>query len=479
MDLLNLLKNIEYKLLQGENAEITGISMDTREIQPGDLFVCIKGFNHDSHDYIKDAVKKGAAAIIAEKPCTADGIPVVLVESSRKALAYIAVNFYNDPAASFNLIGVTGTNGKTSVTYMIEAILKEAGRLPGVIGTLKARAGFDINVPFKTSTTPDTPELIKILSKMRDLNATDVCMEVSSHALALYKVDGLKFKIGIFTNLTQDHLDFHHTMENYFNAKKRLFTLCETGVINLDDKASQRIIEESPCKILTYGMGVNCGIRAFNIAYDTNGISFDTIINEETIRFKIPMPVKFAVSNALAAIAAAVLLNIPLEKIRLGLSNLNIPGRFQSIPNTKGFEVVVDYAHSPDALENILKSARDFTKGNIITVFGCGGDRDKAKRKIMGEIAGNFSDLCIITSDNPRSEDPMEIIYEIEKGVKNTNCEYKKFEDRKTAIYEAVNRAKSGDMVIIAGKGHEDYQELKNGKIHFDDAETARQALSG
>jgi len=473
------LANVEHNFLYGGDAEITGLSIDSREVAPGDLFFCIKGLTHDSHLFAVDAVKRGAAAVVAERPCDVFGVPVVLVGSSRKALGRMASNFYGDPASGMNLIGVTGTNGKTSVTYYLESILNAAGRKPGVVGTMKARAlGGEIDVKYKTSTTPDTPELMKILAAMRGAGATDVCMEVTSHSLALYKVDGLRFKAGVFTNLTQDHLDFHGTMEDYKAAKKRLFALCETGVTNADDAAAKEMTDGAGCGVLTYGIYSDCDIRAADIEYDAYGARFTAALYGEELRFYVSAPVKFAVYNALAAIAAAVVLDIPAGHISDGLKNFSgVPGRFQRVPNDAGVTVVVDYAHTPDGLKNVLGSARELCGGRLICVFGCGGDRDKSKRREMGRIAGELSDHVFVTSDNPRSEEPMDIIKEIEKGVLETGRPYEIYEDRKAAIYAAVARAKRGDTVVVAGKGHEEYQEFKNRTVRFVDAEVAADAL--
>ena len=479
MDLKTLLKNVEYGYIREGNAEITGISIDSREVRPGDLFFCIAGLHNDSHLFLNDVLKRGAAAIIAERLCEADGgAPVAIVRSSREALSRIAVDFYGDPSASFNLIGVTGTNGKTSVTYLLEAILNEAGRRPGVIGTLNARVnGAETGVSFKTSTTPDTPELLKILEIMRSSGATDVCMEVSSHSLALNKVDGLKFKIGIFTNLTQDHLDFHHTMEEYKRAKKRLFSLCGTGIINRDDETAGEFIEGAGCGVLTYGTRGGCDIKAYDIEHGTGGVKFSADIYGAETRFELNVPMRFTVYNALAAIGAAVVLKIPADRMRSGLKNFTgVPGRAQSVPNDLGVGIIVDYAHTPDALYNVLRSARELCAGKLITVFGCGGDKDRSKRPVMGRIAGELSDRSIITSDNPRSEEPMDIIAEIERGMIEAGGFYEIYEDRRAAIYAAVSSAKRGDTVVIAGKGHEEYQEFKDRTIRFADAEVAAAA---
>ena len=481
MYLKTLLNHVEYEWLKGHDVDITGISIDTRTLNPGDLFFCIVGeTTYDSHLFIDEAAAKGASAVVLERPCEVNhDIPVISVKSSRIALSTIAVNFYGDPSAHMNLIGVTGTNGKTSVTYYLESILQSAGRSPGVIGSSNARInGVAADIAYKTPTTPDTPELLRILDRMHGSGVSDVCMEVTSHALALHKVDGLKFKAGIFTNLTQDHLDFHKTMDRYLCAKKRLFEFCKTGIINADDMAAAEIIGSAPCGVITYGINSRSDIQAYDILYGNGGVSFSVDLNGSSQRFNINVPGKFSVYNALAAISAAAALSVPAEYIIEGLGAMTgVPGRFQSLPNTAGISVIIDYAHTPDALANIIRSAREFTAGRIITVFGCGGDRDKTKRALMGRIAGSLSDLCYVTTDNPRSEDPDDIIAEIERGITETDCVYRSIADRNTAINASVADAIPNDTVIIAGKGSEEYQEFNGRTIRFSDAQTAADAL--
>ena len=402
-----LVSAVPHTTVTGGDCPVTGLSADTRSVRPGDMMFCIKGLNYDAHGHIGEALNRGAAAFVTERPCAFGiGAPAVLVDSARRALSLIAEKFYNNPSDSMHFIGVTGTNGKTSVTYFIEAILREAGYTTGVIGTLKAAVnGEDMGVKFTTSTTPDTLELYGVIRQMREQNVNGVAMEVSSHSLALYKTDGIKFKTGVFTNLTRDHLDFHHTMGEYLNAKKRLFTLCETGVINKDDGAYGELISNIDCKIITYGINEDCDIRAGGIDYNENGVSFTAKIYGENILFEIPVYGRFNVYNALAAIGAAVSVNVPAGKIREGLRGLKgIPGRFQTVPNDKNVNVLVDYAHTPDGLSNVLRTAREMSKGRLIAVFGCGGDRDRQKRPMMGKAAGSIADCCVVTSDNPRSE---------------------------------------------------------------------------
>lgn len=484
MYLSEFLNDMDFNIIQGEDQYIESITIDSRKAEEGSLFICIKGITSDGHDYIEKAVENGAKAIICDKQSEQypDGLTVVLVKDSREALNYIAGNFYGNPQESLVIIGVTGTNGKTSTTYFLETILKIDGRKCGVIGTSGVTAdGTPLDVSYATSTTPDTIELYAIFAEMKKRGITHILMEVSSHALELKKVDGIKFEAGIFTNLTQDHLDFHKTFENYAKAKAKLFKMSRWGIINADDGSYEKIIVNSTCENVTYSIDKYSEYRAYNIKYSQSGSSFDLRIFGDEFSFILNIPGKFSIYNALAAIVTCINLGVSVRTIIYGISNIqNVAGRIQPIPNTKGFNVFVDYAHTPDGLDNIIKAVKSFTEGRVITLFGCGGDRDTAKRPIMGRIAGELSDICIITSDNPRSEDPDAIIEHIEKGIMETGCEYIKRADRRAAIFKAVKIAKQGDSVIIAGKGHEDYQEFENKRrIHFDDATVAKEALEG
>ena len=379
------------------------------------------------------------------------------------------------------LVGVTGTNGKTSTTYFLEEILKEQHKRVGVIGTVEIREnGEKLNYKLATSTTPDTVELNEILCDMKNRGAEAIAMEVSSHGLELYKVDGIEFDVGVFTNLTQDHLDLHGTMENYLRAKSRLFRMCKKGVLNVDDSYFERMKDRARCEILTYGIEGDCDVKAENIEYMMDSVKFDVKYQGKSYSVKLMIPGKFSVYNALASIGAALCVGIPMENIVKALENIKgVPGRIQNVAKGKDFNVFVDYAHTPDGVLNIISSVREFTKGRVITVFGCGGDRDRKKRPIMGEISAKLSDYSIITSDNPRSEEPMDIIREVEAGVKPITDKYEILESRRDAIFRAIELAEPGDSVIIAGKGHEDYEIFKDKTIHFDDAEVAAEALKG
>ncbi len=483
MILKDLIKNLKYtRLIGNENVQIDGLTIDSRKVGKNTMYCAIKGFNVDGHKFIKNAIDSGASLILCEDIENIeknDNIAILQVENTRKALATIAKNFYNNPTENINLIGVTGTNGKTSTTYFLEQVMIEHKKTVGVIGTIETREnGKKIDFEFATSTTPDTIELNELFKTMANDKIENIVMEVSSHALELYKVEGLKFNIGIFTNLTQDHLDMHKSMENYLKAKSKLFNMCNIGVINIDDEYADELIKNSTCEIFTYSIEKESDLQAININYFMDKVTFDVKINDKLESFVLNIPGRFSVYNALGVIGASIMQNIPIDVIKEGIKNIKgVPGRIQTVPNNKGFNVIVDYAHTPDGLDNIIKAVREFTKGRVITIFGCGGDRDRKKRSIMGEISARLSDYTIITSDNPRSEVPEAIIDEIETGVLPITSNYEKITSRKEAIYKGVRMAKENDSVIIAGKGHENYEIFADRTIHFDDTEVAFEAL--
>ena len=483
MILKDLIKNLKYITLTGnENVQIDSLTIDSRKVGKNTMYCAIKGFNVDGHKFIKNAIDSGASLILCEDIENIeknDNIAILQVENTRKALAIIAKNFYNNPTENINLIGVTGTNGKTSTTYFLEQVMIEHKKTVGVIGTIETREnGKKIDFEFATSTTPDTIELNELFKTMANDKIENIVMEVSSHALELYKVEGLKFNIGIFTNLTQDHLDMHKSMENYLKAKSKLFNMCNIGIINIDDEYADELIKNATCKIFTYSIEKESDLQAININYFMDKVTFDVKINDKLESFVLNIPGRFSVYNALGVIGASIMQNIPIDVIKEGIKNIKgVPGRIQTVPNNKGFNVIVDYAHTPDGLDNIIKAVREFTKGRVITIFGCGGDRDRKKRSIMGEISARLSDYTIITSDNPRSEVPEAIIDEIETGVLPITSNYEKITSRKEAIYKGVRMAKENDSVIIAGKGHENYEIFADRTIHFDDTEVAFEAL--
>ena len=479
MKLDKLMEGIKYQVLQGElDKEIVKFEYDSRKIKPNNLFVCITGFQTDGHKYAKQAVEDGAIAIICER--MPEGIPkdvtVLQVENARAALALAAANFYDHPSEKMNIIGVTGTNGKTTTTYLIRSILTRIGHKVGVIGTIENRIG-DKVIP-TGRTTPESLELQELFDEMHYEKVDDVVMEVSSHALDLHRVDGCHFHIGIFTNLTQDHLDYHKTMENYKKAKGILFQRCDQSVINMDDEAGAYMCQISKGPVLTYGIDNKADLQAENIHISAHGVQYTLDYQQKQYQVTLNIPGKFSIYNSLSAIGACLLMHVPMEDIIEGLKeNQGVPGRFQTVASENGLHAIVDYAHTPDGLENILNTAHEFVTGKIITVFGCGGDRDKTKRPIMGEIAGNLSDFCVITSDNPRTENPDAILDDIEVGMLRTTCPYIKIVDRREAIDYAVKMASSGDVVVVAGKGHENYQIFANETIHFDDVEVVKEVF--
>ena len=482
MKLFELLKGVEHSLIQGSDTDIKRIVIDSRKVEAGDVFICIEGLRADGHDFIDSASASGASAVILSKNAALPAdITAVKVVNTRAAMSIMAGNLYGWPGKKYPLIGITGTNGKTSSTYFLESVLKEAGQNPGLIGTVATRVGERaVETKFATSTTPDPVELQQIFAEMLDMGADSVVMEVTSHALEFRKMEGLNFAVSVFTNLTQDHLDLHGTMENYARAKARLFEMSGISVINTDDKYGSFMAGYASGEVITYSVNKPGDLQAVNVECTSKAVSFDLDIAGDLLHFVIPIPGRFTVYNALGVIAAALALKVPVKTIQNALSKLKgVPGRIQSIPNDKGIGVYVDYSHTPDSLENILTSVREFTSGKVIAVFGCGGDRDRDKRPIMGEIAAGLSDFSVITSDNPRTEDPDLIINEIEKGFKAKACAYIKIADRREAIFHAVKMAMPGDSVVIAGKGHENYQIFAGETIHFDDAKEAAEALKG
>jgi len=478
-------QEINKEVVTNYDLEVTGIEQDSRKVRPGNIFVAIKGFNVDGHNFIKDVLPKNPALIVAqEHRPELENESYLLVKDSRRVLSLLARAFYGAPTTKVGVIGVTGTNGKTTVTHLIVSLLEKLGFQTGLIGTVYNRIAEKI-LPV-TNTTPDALTLQRLFAEMKALGVSYAAMEVSSHALVQQRVLGIDFKTGVFTNLTQDHLDFHETMENYFNAKKLLFETLKTqkagpGVINFDDPYGQRILKEVNHPFITYGLNAKAMLTAHDIKLSNNGTTFILRYQEKDYPVNLKLLGLFNVYNTLASIGALLALGFSIEEIVLHLPSLTpVPGRFELINEGQNFAVIVDYAHTPDGLENILKSSRAITPGKLISVFGCGGDRDRTKRPKMGKISANLADLTIITSDNPRTESPAAIIEEIEKGVLEVeNSIYLKEVDRKKAIIKALSMAKPGDTVVIAGKGHEDYQIIGTTKYPFDDREIARKILRG
>lgn len=485
-DLQKIAAELGAELTGDGTALATDVTHDSRQARDGVLFVAIKGLTTDGHRFVDDVVRRGAPGIISEFDPPADfGGNWLKVADARAALAKAASVINGDPSHELELVGITGTNGKTTTTYLCFALAGATGEKPAMLTTVEYRIGERSEPAVRT--TPEASDTNRFLREAVDAGCKVAVMETSSQAIDLHRCDWLRFKVAIFTNLTQDHLDYHLTMENYFDAKERLFDgrLGEkpgSSVINVDDEWGAKLAEKLRAagdRVLTFAQNSPADLTADNIEVSLiKGTSFTLNTPQGRREITSPLVGKPHVYNMLAATAAALELGYGLDVVVKGLSTcVGAPGRFERVPHDRDFAVVVDYAHSDDALLNTLKTARDLTPGRIITVFGCGGDRDKTKRKPMGRVAGENSDLVIVTSDNPRTEDPIKIIDQIEEGLKETNCPYEVVSDRRDAIYKAIFEAKAGDVVIIAGKGHENYQIVGNDKFHFDDREEASDAL--
>ncbi len=486
MKLDELIEYLDYKdLINFKNIDITGISYNSKTTKKGDIFVCLVGEHTDGHEFAQDAIEAGAAALLVERKVEGTKIPQVVVASTRHKIADIADRFYSSPSKGINLIGITGTNGKTTVTHLIQKIFEENNEKCALIGTLGYKLSSNGEYRDAKHTTPQAPELQATLRMIKDVEKIDnVVMEVSSHALEQNRVGGCRFNGAVFTNLTQDHLDYHITMDNYFKAKALLFEHLTEGdfaVINADDEYGDRFISVVPegVRVLTYGVRQQSDVMARNINFSLNGAEFTLVANAKEHKVNLHMNGMFSVYNVLAAVTAALAIGIDIETAIKALQNVKgVAGRFEVV--VKKPLVIVDYAHTPDGLENVLKSAREITPedGKLICLFGCGGDRDATKRPKMGAIAEKFADKIVITSDNPRSEDPQTIITDIIAGLKSVNTESVIVEpDRGTAIGLLKSIANNNDVVVIAGKGHEDYQILKDKTIHFDDREEARKVF--
>ena len=449
--------------------EIGEVRYDSRAVEKGDLFVAIRGYATDGHRYIEKALAQGAAAIVCEEAPA--GAPAVVVENSRRALAEIAANRFGHPADSMVMLGVTGTNGKTTTTYLIKHILEQAGHTVGLIGTNQNLIGSEAIETERT--TPESYELQALFARMRDAGCTHVIMEVSSHSLVLDRVHGIRFAVGTFTNLTQDHLDFHKTMEEYRRAKARLFAVSDRGVINLDDPAADAMLADALCPCLTFSCEKDAAdLTARNIGLHADGVSFLANTRGELARVRLAIPGHFSVENALAALGIALQLDMPLADAAKALATATgVKGRVEVVPTDTDYTVLIDYAHSPDGVENVLRAVRGFAKGRVVALFGCGGDRDRTKRPKMGAIAAALSDFCIVTSDNPRTEEPQAIIDDILEGMKDTKTPTRVIVDRPEAIRWALAHARNEDIIVLMGKGHETYQEVNHVKHHMDERE--------
>jgi len=481
MHLLELMKGTDTVFNGTQNPDILGIAQNSRRVIPGGLFVAIKGYQQDGQQYISAALEKGAVAIVVEtipqniEELMDKGIAVIQTHDARLMIAQLARTFYGKPDQALKVIGITGTNGKTSLTYILEAILNEQTQDCGVIGTIAIRYG-DVSLP-SNGTTPEAVDIMTHFSQMLQSGIKHVAIEVSSHALALHRVHGLDFEVGIFTNLTQDHLDFHETMAAYFDAKKQLFQQVKgLSLINIDDDYGLMLYQElknlnKPVK--SYGFSAEADFMIGDFEMDSLGSSFSVTHEGERQSFEVGIPGRFNAYNFAVAIATARYLGISVEILKRVLPKVRVPGRLERVELSSPAALYVDFAHSPDALLKVLRAVREFTKGRVICVFGCGGDRDRGKRPLMGEIAEREADLVIVTSDNPRTEDPLMIIQGIISGMRHPEKVMISI-DRREAIKEALTCARPGDCILIAGKGHEDYQIIGTEKSHFDDREVAR-----
>ena len=478
MELKKILIGLEGLKVRGDlNKEIKGIEKNSKEVKEGYLFIAIKGFAVDGHQFIENAIENGATAIMIEEGCNVKGIKIpeevtiIMAPNTREGLAISASNFYGNPSAKLKLIGVTGTKGKTTTTYMIKEILEKAGKKVGLIGTI---ATYINGKKIKDSdrTTPESLELQQLFSQMVEAGVEVVVMEVSSQSLKLHRVDGCKFDIVLFTNFSEDHIspNEHPNMEDYFQSKLKLFHMCKTGIVNVDDLHGAKIPKLFPeSNITTYGIDNFANVLAKDITITNAYVDFKVKITDRNERVKTGIPGRFSVYNSLAAICVAQKFGISPEIIKEALLEVRVPGRSELVNNKEELTIMIDYAHSPESLQNILQAAKSYTRGRVISVFGCGGDRDSGKRPIMGEISGKIADYTIITSDNPRTEEPKKIVDQIEEGIKKTKGKYEVIVDRTEAIEKAIKMANKKDIIILAGKGHEPYQEINGVKYPFDE----------
>ncbi|MCX7843585.1 MAG: UDP-N-acetylmuramoyl-L-alanyl-D-glutamate--2,6-diaminopimelate ligase [Clostridia bacterium] len=479
MLLKELINGLSFVKTRGSlDVEIEGIAYDSRNVRQGFIFVCIEGFSTDGHEYIPMAIENGAKALLVQKDIEApDGITVIKVNNTRYAIAYISDIFFGHPSRKLALTGVTGTKGKTTTTFMIKSILEAANQKVGLIGTLGTRIG-DLALASER-TTPEAYDLQSVFAQMAEKDVKSVVMEVSSQGLELHRVSCVDFDTGIFTNLSQDHISprEHSSMEEYFNAKLKLFKMCRTGIINKDHPYGREVIKKASCKIYTYGIEQDADIKADNIVLKQDSVEFDVNTPWGVSRISVGVPGKFSIYNALAAIGAAGVMGVPLAAAAEGLKKISVPGRAEVIYSDERITVITDYAHTPDSLENILTTFKNSSEGRVVCVFGCGGDRDRNKRPLMGEVSGRIADFTIITSDNPRTEEPMAIIKDIEEGIKKLKAEYLTIEDRRQAIKYSIENAQPKDVIILAGKGHETYQIFKDKTVHFDEREVVREII--
>lgn len=473
MKLSEIMKGIDI-IGSYSDTDVLDVTQDSRLVKQGSLFVCVKGNTFDGHSVAQEMIEKGAAAVVTERDLGLD--KQVMVSDTRAVFSSVCANFFGNPADKLKLIGLTGTNGKTTTTFLIKQILENTGKKVGLIGTVQNMIGQEI-FPAKY-TTPDPYELQGLFRKMVNAGCEYCVMEVSSQALAQGRVNGLRFYIGAFTNLTQDHLDYHKTWDNYFRSKRVLFENSEIAVTNADDENGLKIVENLPCKTVTYAVNTNnADYCAKNVRFRSNGVEYE-LVSDFIGRVTCPIPGRFSVYNSLCAAAVSLSIGIDYKDVISAISKSNgVKGRIEVVPTDTDYTVIIDYAHSPDGLENIITSLREIADNRVVTVFGCGGDRDKTKRPKMGRIAAELSDFCVVTSDNPRSENPTEIIKDILEGMKDISTPYTVVENRKEAIKWAMDNAQKDDIILLAGKGHETYQILPTGTIHFDEREVIAEIL--
>lgn len=482
MKLSRLLRDVNGGDLCGKpEREITGICSDSRRVGQGSLFVAIPGFQSDGHQYIRQAMEQGACAVVAQHApdCPVpEGVTLILVDDARRALAQLAAEWYDHPERQLRLVGVTGTNGKTTTTWLIRHILEQRGHKCGLIGTNGSIVDGSLRPAERT--TPEAPELYGLLREMADAGCEYAAMEVSSHSLVLERVHGLHFAAAAFTNLTQDHLDFHKDMEHYFQAKALLFQRCDTAVLNLDDDWGLRLAERVSCPRLTYSAKrLEADLIAKNIRLLPDQVQAVLVRDNDIARMRLNIPGMFSVYNGLTAIGCCLALGLTLEESAQALQSAQgICGRAEIVPTGRDFTVMIDYSHTPDSMENILRTVRGYARGRVVGLFGAGGDRDHAKRPIMGRIAGELCDLCVVTSDNPRSEEPEAIIRDILQGM-SPKYKYKVIPDRREAIAWCIKNARKDDIIVLMGKGQETYQEIRGVKHHLDEREEVRRALEG
>ena len=489
MELKNILSTLEGLKVKGDlNIDISNIDSDSRNIKENGLFVAIKGFDVDGHNYIKEAIKRGAVAVIASIDADKkllkeimDKVTLILAPDTRLALAICACNFYDNPSRKFKLVGITGTKGKTTTSFMVKRILEKAGKKVGLVGTIATYIG-DEKLEDSDRTTPESIKLQQLFSKMARESCEVVIMEVSSQSLKLHRVAGCDFDIGVFTNFSEDHISAkeHPDMKDYFESKLKLFDMCKIGFVNSDDLQTAKIPRLLPDKnISTYGIDNYCNLLAKDITITNSFVDYKVKIGTRNERIKIDIPGRFSVYNSLAAIAITTKLGCGAEEIKEALLDLKVPGRSELVENKKELTIMIDYAHSPESLENILSAVKSYTKGRVISLFGCGGDRDSGKRPLMGEISGKIADFTIITSDNPRTEEPEKIVKQIEEGIKKTKGKYICIVDRIEAIKYAIKMANKNDIIVLAGKGHEPYQEINGVKHPFDERIIVNDIIDG